>query len=179
MSTQSVNVARFARNVEWDFFCDFQTPCFKKLPKERLMIGQLIYFGLFEEKWGRNTCEWNTREESLQALASLKCIHRKCNTELHNYYSTASRFSSCIDVAIQTFSKGYFQDLLDILYLEDFWVAFAHNVWKLLKISHLNFLILALSTNFCPIKTDLSGNTVWQQDSAFQKLFKMDNFWHF
>ena len=22
-----VNVARFARNVEWDFFCDFQTPC--------------------------------------------------------------------------------------------------------------------------------------------------------
>ena len=24
-ATQSVNVARFARNVEWDFFCDFQT----------------------------------------------------------------------------------------------------------------------------------------------------------
>ena len=23
----NVNVARFARNVEWDFFCDFQTPC--------------------------------------------------------------------------------------------------------------------------------------------------------
>ena len=28
MSTQSVNVARFARNVKWGFFCDFQTPCF-------------------------------------------------------------------------------------------------------------------------------------------------------
>ena len=27
MSTQNVNVARFARNVEWDFFCDFQTLC--------------------------------------------------------------------------------------------------------------------------------------------------------
>ena len=27
MSTQNVNVARFARNVEWDFSCDFQTPC--------------------------------------------------------------------------------------------------------------------------------------------------------
>ena len=26
LSTQYVNVARFARNVEWDFFCDFQTP---------------------------------------------------------------------------------------------------------------------------------------------------------
>ena len=25
---QNVNGARFARNVEWDFFGDFQTPCF-------------------------------------------------------------------------------------------------------------------------------------------------------
>ena len=24
LSTQNVNVARFARNVEWNFFCDFQ-----------------------------------------------------------------------------------------------------------------------------------------------------------
>ena len=27
LSIQNVNVARFARNVEWDIFCDFQTPC--------------------------------------------------------------------------------------------------------------------------------------------------------
>ena len=27
LSTQNVNVARFARNVEWDSFCHFQTPC--------------------------------------------------------------------------------------------------------------------------------------------------------
>ena len=27
LSTQIVNVARFARNVEWDFFCDFPTAC--------------------------------------------------------------------------------------------------------------------------------------------------------
>ena len=27
LSTQNVNTARFARNVEWDFFWDFQTPC--------------------------------------------------------------------------------------------------------------------------------------------------------
>ena len=33
---------------------------------------------------------------------------------------------------------------------------------------HLKFLILALSTNFCPIKIDLSGNTVWPQASSFQ-----------
>ena len=43
-----------------------------------------------------------------------------------------------------------------------------HSVW-----------ILAYSTNFCPIKTDLSGNTVWPQASDLQKLVKMDNFGHF
>ena len=32
--------------------------------------------------------------------------------------------------------------------------------FRYLKMSYLNFLILAFSTNFCPIKTDLSGNTV-------------------
>ena len=28
LSTQNINVARFARNVVWDIFCDFQTLCF-------------------------------------------------------------------------------------------------------------------------------------------------------
>ena len=39
-----------------------------------------------------------------------------------------------------------------------------HSVWKLLKMSHLNFCIF---THFCPIKIDLSGNTVWPQASGF------------
>ena len=51
-----------------------------------------------------------------------------------------------------------------------------HIVWKLLKMSHLNFSSLAFSTNFCPIKIDLSGNTVWPKASVFQKLAKMDHF---
>ena len=34
LSTQNVNIARFARNVEWDFFCDFQTPCQFFSPEE-------------------------------------------------------------------------------------------------------------------------------------------------
>ena len=38
------------------------------------------------------------------------------------------------------------------------------------------FLILALSSNFCP---DLSGNSVWPQASGFQNLAQMDHFWHF
>ena len=36
LSTQNVNVARFARNVEWDFFCDFQTPWRSKVVFEKL-----------------------------------------------------------------------------------------------------------------------------------------------
>ena len=39
--TQNVNVVRFARNVEWDFFCDFQTLCCFKLQKEDQSKGSL------------------------------------------------------------------------------------------------------------------------------------------
>ena len=35
------------------------------------------------------------------------------------------------------------------------------------------FSILAFSTKFCPIKIDLSGNTVWPQAPGFQKLAKI------
>ena len=31
LSTQNVSRARYARNVEWDFFCDFQTPCIQEI----------------------------------------------------------------------------------------------------------------------------------------------------
>ena len=51
-----------------------------------------------------------------------------------------------------------------------------HSVWKSPKISHLNF---GISTNFWPIKTDLSGNSVWLQALGFQKFAKLDHFWHF
>ena len=45
--------------------------------------------------------------------------------------------------------------------------------------SHLSFSTLEFSTNFCSIKSDLSGNTVWPQASGFEKLVKMNHFWHF
>ena len=44
-----------------------------------------------------------------------------------------------------------------------------HVVWKLFKMSHLNFSMLAFSTSFYPIKSDLSGNSIWPQTF----------FWHF
>ena len=46
-------------------------------------------------------------------------------------------------------------------------------VWKSSKMSHLNFWILAFSINFCPIKSDRSGNTVWLNSSGIQKLTKV------
>ena len=42
--------------------------------------------------------------------------------------------------------------------------------------SNCHIWMLAFSNNFCPIKT---GNTVWPQASSFQKVPKMDHFWHF
>ena len=50
--------------------------------------------------------------------------------------------------------------------------------WALFCKSFL-FWILAFSTNLYPIRIDMSGNTVWPQASGFQKLAKMDHFWHF
>ena len=41
------------------------------------------------------------------------------------------------------------------------------------------YVFLAFFTNFWPIKTDLSGSSVWPQASRFQKLAKMNHFWHF
>ena len=73
-----------------------------------------------------------------------------------------------------------FPPLVELIQRGNPWVEkHLHIVWKFLKMSHLNYLILAFSTNFCPIKTYMSGNTVWPQASGFQKLAKMDHFWHF
>ena len=46
LAAQNVNVARFARNVEWDFFCDFQTLC-----KGRCSYPKKI-FGITSIVWG-------------------------------------------------------------------------------------------------------------------------------
>ena len=42
-----------------------------------------------------------------------------------------------------------------------------------------HFLISRFFINFCTIKIDLSGNTVWLQGPDFDKLAKIDYFWHF
>ena len=66
-------------------------------------------------------------------------------------------------------------DYIVIIFNKNKEIVNQHSVWK----SPKKFCILAFFTNFCPIKVDLSGNTVWPQASGFQKLAKMDHFWHF
>ena len=41
-----------------------------------------------------------------------------------------------------------------------------HSVWKSPKMSHLNFNFQFW--RFCPIKSDLSGNTIWPKASGFK-----------
>ena len=51
MSTQNVNVARFARNVEWDFFCDFQTLWARAKPID---FSSLCCFVIRNNFWQKN-----------------------------------------------------------------------------------------------------------------------------
>ena len=66
-----------------------------------------------------------------------------------------------------------FQPYLGTLYLSTI-----HNVWKSPKMSQFYFSILAFSTKFLPIKTDMSGNSVWPQVLGFPKFAKLDHFWY-
>ena len=43
MTSQNVNVARFAGNVEWDFFCDSQTPCFRGSIKLKHHLSEIMF----------------------------------------------------------------------------------------------------------------------------------------
>ena len=47
MSTQNVNVARFALNFEWDFFCNFQTSC---ISQNQEPVNLRHFRGYFQKK---------------------------------------------------------------------------------------------------------------------------------
>ena len=44
LSITNVNVARFARNVEWDFLCDFQTPCVEISQEDARGIAKICVY---------------------------------------------------------------------------------------------------------------------------------------
>ena len=126
---------------------------------QKSMNFQLVLWDL------KKTC-WRYRASAVQ--------HRKAFF-LFRYCLQASRRVTMLSQMMHTEDRNLFGI---VVVLARAW-ATAHIVWNLLKMSHLNFWILAFSTNFCPIKTDLSGNTVWPQALGFQKLAKLDHFWHF
>ena len=110
---ETVNVARFARNVEWDFFYGFQTPW-----------------------WPQGG-------------------HRQIGIEN--------------TTGISKFSENIFRCIAQCL--------------KITQNVSFEFFNFSIFTNFCPIKVNMSGNTVWPQASGFQKLAKwtilafLVNFW--
>ena len=98
----------------------------------------------------------------------LQWVNWALKTCYANFLICIGNLSYCLD-ALHLHWPYKVKMLLDVV----------HIVWKLLKMSHLSFWILAFSINICPSKTDLSGNTVWPEASGFQKIVKMDYFWHF
>ena len=103
-------------------------------------------------------------------------INEKCLAKASN----VSRLSKTLNMSAHIYPYFVFSDIFDThcpkICRKSCERSELHIVWKSLKMSHLNLLMLAFSTNLCPNKTDLSGNTVWPQASGFQKLVKMDHF---
>ena len=150
MSTQNVNVARFACNVEWDFFCDFQTPC-----------GNFYFFFYY-----RQLKRLRKSDELASATTQIKkALFRATLTNLIALIFISSQVALVLNTGLKLVSwyslciAPHTVPNLNFLFKYVFKFEFGQNA-HCLKISHLIFKILAFSTIFCPIKTDLSGNTV-------------------
>ena len=83
LSTQNLNVAHFARNVEWDFFCNFQTLCVFSI--ERLMKVISFVYCFLNEKISLNFYGIHTADN----LTSLDVMTLTHNT---NMYFQSSAF---------------------------------------------------------------------------------------
>ena len=109
--------------------------------------------------------EWHRQGQSLFPLYK---------NQVHVVFKSPTSMSA---VPAKRLLQMHFQGM-DLFYRVSQQVLNIHSL-KITQNVTFEFLILAFSINFCPIKTDLSGNTVWPQASGFQKLAKMDHFWHF
>ena len=75
MSTQNVDIARFARNVEWDFFCDFQTPCFYEFSLVLdLQLPIVVALHLSSTKW---------KSQVLRQLPPMGQCYQDCEGTYH------------------------------------------------------------------------------------------------
>ena len=60
LSTQNINVARFSHNVEWYFFCDFQTPCVGVVVSAMCLKRQDTYVDSYLINMVRACCNFMT-----------------------------------------------------------------------------------------------------------------------
>ena len=147
--------------------------------------------------WAHTTVKSDSTSPRHQAEEVRKERREKNKIALHNTFSQTMNKQVTIDVIFQLQIVSYIINVhfSNVPKFSNWATGCKQNNWRTViflspctrfstiqdghKMSHLNFWIVAFSTNFCPIKTDLSGNTVWPQASVFQKLAKMDHFRHF
>ena len=194
-----VNIARYARNiVKWNFFGWFSNTVWKldfvkskfcsaqlllvydqrrKSLKERrpwrpiVAISPFLWVGKgsFLREFGlANATEELSRRGMIKT--DLPCT-TDAVTQLHLFHVLCCR----IRTRNQEENRAFFFSITRKGHRK-YQKKQPHFVWKSPKMSHLYSSILAFSTNFCPIKIDLSGN---MQASGFLKLAKVDYFWHF
>ena len=151
------NLSRFSRNFLLLAYCDFtKNICctFDKKPWKwvwfKCFIFQAVSFAV--HSWCTN--------KVLQEM-----IHPRRIPNTQNFCCLESWLANQLIHSRNRRKKGLFNTFLVFTLFENY--------------SKCRIWILVFSTNFCPIKTDLSGNTVWPQASGFQKIAKMDHFWHF
>ena len=94
LATYNVNVARFARNIEWDFFCDFQTPWCSTLLQTLLAKYRLLL-----------TNHFSGCVESINYGVFL-IFHRLIRTWKLLYYKTAKRREEYTKMMYEYFCGG-------------------------------------------------------------------------
>ena len=210
MFTQNVNVARFAHNVEWDFFCDFQTPWWFTIFSYVCSRDDINYI-LQARRHSHIFCIFNFCSISSKIrwpTAFWRILKASCLCWVHSVRRSFPSITDCLSIispwpkvffwyfsrpltttepaisaSFRTFSSlAYSLKLMPLCIsqcMEIRWKVSFDKIKLFKNYSKCRIWILAFSTNFSPIKTDLSGNTVSPQASGFQKLAKMNNFWHF
>ena len=135
--------ARFARNVEWDFFCDFQTPCFGDnavLSREDAVFFPIFYSLCFcrqllkeVKKAGEIHIVLDCSTEKIQSVLK-QAAQVGMMTAYHNYLIT-----SLVNIK----KPNNYQKCQNIFFLEN---PHTNN-------DFLNFFIFwHLSDNFCSSK---------------------------
>ena len=87
---QNVNVARLARNVTWDFFCDFQTLCTQKeMVQKRVPLLSFSPFNARRNSWHAKLAfskSWNWAGSNFPPLLTyanhiMSCIREVLHTK--------------------------------------------------------------------------------------------------